>query len=70
MKTWVVEYADELYGPFLSLQAASLFCDAFQARSSIKIRTLSPPTGQAQSDVINNACQSQAMLSQDDSPPR
>lgn len=43
INAWVVEYCEDIFGPFTSMQAASDWCDFVQARSSIKIRPLRAP---------------------------
>lgn len=40
---WIVEWRDDVYGPFYNMQAASDWCDHIQARESIKIRPLLEP---------------------------
>lgn len=40
---WVVEYCEDIYGPFLTAQEASDWCDYIQARSAIKIRPVVAP---------------------------
>lgn len=50
---WIVEYGDDVYGPFPGVAEASAWCDRFQARSSIKIRPLQEPVPGMVGKVFN-----------------